>query len=321
MIKVAFISKDYHFILDVIKKLKKDTDFQIRVFYGKSPEQMKELLKWADISWLEWCDDYAIAATRMGSQDADIDCKFIIRLHSYEIFTPMPSQVDWSKVMHLVFVSEGAKNAFMSFCKGDLPTNIVVIPNGLNIKNYTFDENKKYEKKICYLGYLNYKKGPGLLMQCFYKIHKYDPEYEFYIGGQHQDSRVQFYMNDLANKFKLELKYDGWIEDTNEWLNDKDYIINTSLFESFGITMMEGMLKGVIPLVHCWHGSEWLYPQQHIFGSSDMCVDLLKKFEKEDKNKIAYQNKLHVEEQFNIDTQVFRINELLHSTQKESLSF
>ena len=42
----------------------------------------------------------------------------------------------------------------------------------------------------------------------------------------------------------------------NEWLEDKDYLIHPSHYESFSYAVAEAMAKGIRPLINRWPGAE-----------------------------------------------------------------
>ena len=129
---------------------------------------------------------------------------------------------------------------------------------------FTIPSNKKYGKRICSIGYINYKKNPALLLYCFKAIHDYDSSYRFHIAGTHQDPRIQIYFDHLLPKLNIPVSFDGWVEDVPGYLRDKDYVISTSLFESFHYSIAEGMASGLLPLIHDWFGASYLYPEEYL---------------------------------------------------------
>jgi len=47
-----------------------------------------------------------------------------------------------------------------------------------------------------------------------------------------------------------QIKFDGWVENPEEWLKDKSHIICTSVLESQGKGIMEAMSMGLKPVIH-----------------------------------------------------------------------
>ncbi|MCX6833500.1 MAG: hypothetical protein NT028_15485, partial [candidate division Zixibacteria bacterium] len=103
-LKIAFFASFSTFLDPIMNDLRQDNE--IRLFDNADPTeaQMRDLLDWCDLAWLEWCDNLVIAASKMPKR-----CKIICRLHSYEVFTGMPGQVDWSKIDHVVLVNRSVE--------------------------------------------------------------------------------------------------------------------------------------------------------------------------------------------------------------------
>ncbi|MFH2050406.1 MAG: glycosyltransferase [bacterium] len=141
------------------------------------------------------------------------------------------------------------------------------------------------------VGFINYKKNPTLLLYCFKKIYQYDPEYSLHIAGEFQEPRIQLYFEDFLKKNPLPIHFDNWVEDMPSWYADKDFIISTSLFESFHYSIAEGMSSGLMPLIHHWCGSDKLYPSEYLFNDPDDCLKLLKRMESENLHQRAIKNR------------------------------
>ena len=288
--RLAFFATHRTFIDPLIKSLSEN--YQVRLFDGDSLDQMKELMAWADVAWFEWCDQLLIQATRLPKT-----CRIICRLHSYEAFTDMPSQVDWSRVDKLVFVNQSVLDLFKQQVKDVVP--ICIIHNGVDLDRFALPEEKITTKRIASVGYINYKKNPQLLLYAFKKIHEYDPEYTLHIAGTHQDSRIELYFRKFMEGKKLPIYFDGWVEDMPTWYEDKGYVISTSLFESFHYSIAEGMASGLLPLVHSWYGSSFLYPEQFLYDDPDDCLKLLQRLEREDHEKLRLKNHAYILKRYN----------------------
>ena len=71
-------------------------------------------------------------------------------------------------------------------------------------------------------------------------------------------------MPDIVKRFKkIDSRYElhethGKIphDKMNEWLEDKDYLIHPSHYESFSYAVAEAMAKGIRPLINRWPGAE-----------------------------------------------------------------
>lgn len=300
--KIAIFASHDAFIKDIAADLASDN--QVRKFEGDSLERLLELLRWADIAWFEWCDQLLIAATTLPKT-----CTIVCRLHSYEAFTEMPSQVDWSKVDQVIFVNQSVRELVAGRIPATVPTTIIY--NGVDLGRFTLPTDKPTTKKIASVGYINYKKNPALLLYAFEKIYRHNPSYTLHIAGRHQDPRLELYMTNYLARHPLPVYFDGWVEDMPAWYRDKQFVISTSLFESFHYSIAEGMASGCLPLVHDWYGADYLYPKNCLFSDPDSCLELVKSYESADLAKVRKENCQFIAERYDQSTKVFEIRALL----------
>lgn len=300
--KLAFFASHATFVKGIMTELEKRNT--VRLFEKGSLEDLKRLMTWADLAWFEWCDDLVIHASQLPKR-----CPVVCRLHSYEAFTDMPSRVDWTKIDRLLFVSDAVRHLVAPQLRDRVPTS--VITNGVDLDRFVIPKEKARSKKIASVGYINYKKNTPLLLYCFKKIHEYDPEYSLHIAGEHQDPRIQLYVDNFLLRHPLPVHFEGWVDDMPAWYADKDFVISTSLFESFHYSIAEGMASGVMPLVHDWYGADMVYPQQYLFGDPDGCVALLRRLEAVDRAQRGRQNREFIRTRYNQIDKLRQIERLL----------
>ncbi len=300
--KIVFFAGQQTFVKDIIEDLSQENE--ARTFGGGSVREMVDLMEWADVAWFEWCDSLIIEATKHPKR-----CGIICRLHSYEAFTDMPSKVDWSKVDRLIFVNRSVERIFRRQVQTDVP--VAIVHNGIDVDRFNIPSDKRYGKRIASVGYINYKKNPALLLYCLKKIHAYDPEYSLHIAGQHQDARIQVYFEHFLHENPLPVHFDGWVDNIQDWYADKDFVISTSLFESFHYSIAEGMASGLMPLIHDWCGAKEIYPHEYLFADPDECLSLLKRLEKAPKHRLAEENRRFIVERYNQADKYRQIRRLL----------
>jgi len=307
--KLTFFSSGADtFLSDIIANFNKDKEYEVKNFSNGTREEFYHYLHDTDIAWYEWCDQLAVQASNGPKMT-----KNIIRLHSYEIFTPFPNQVNWGNIEKVIFVSPVIRD--IAVAKFKIPIEkTIVISNGIDTSKFSIPKEKKYNKKVAFLGFMNYKKGPQLLVECFNKIHNYDPAFSFHIAGKHQDERIHLWFQHIENSLPFKIHWDGWIDDVSKYLEDKDYIINTSLLESQCLSLMEGMSQGVVPIIYNWIGSGFHYPSNFLFNVSDECLKIIKKFEQSD-NKEEVRNGLrkYIIDIYDKDKKHKEIKELIDS--------
>gem|GEM_PF-1592105 len=258
------------FVDDIVEEMSKEYD--ARFIKVSDYKQIDKWMEWADICWFEWCDELIIYGSQLKlAQQKRIIC----RLHSYEAFTDYISKVKWENVDKVIFVAEHIRDFVVEQVKGLDKEKTVVIPNGIDIDRYSFKERKP-GFNIAYVGYINYKKGPMLLLHTFKAIHDRDSRYKLYIAGKYQDWRYFLYFRQMLKEMQLEnnVFFDGWQDNISEWLEDKSYIISTSVLEGNPVGIMEAMSRGIKPIIHNFVGCEKQF-DKYSWNTIGECLDML----------------------------------------------
>ncbi len=267
--KIAFFCEngDTKFLGDI--QAFTDRRFQARSFGDLSDAALAEALKWCDIAWFEWCTPMLARATRLPKT-----CRIVCRLHRYEAFRPWPTAVAWENVDVLVLVGNQFVLDYLKRQVPDLEKRTVVYPirNGVDLDRFSLIDRPRGKHLAC-LGYVNLRKNPGLLLQCFAKLHTIDPEYRLSFAGQVQDPMLWQYVEYMASELGLggAVSFDGW-QDAAEWLGDKDYLVSTAYGEGLPVSILEAMARGVKPLVHTWPGARDFFPPECLFRTVDEFV-------------------------------------------------
>jgi glycosyltransferase involved in cell wall biosynthesis len=267
---VFFVKKGLDsFLDDVIKGLSEE--YETKKIIVTEYSEIDKGIEWGDICWFEWCDELVIYGSKlMIASKKTIIC----RLHSYEAFSVYPSMVNWDNVNKLIFVGKHISKFIINNYAIDV-NKVEVIPNGINSSKYSF-KNREKGYNIAYVGYINYKKGPMLLLHVFKAIYDYDNKYKLFIAGKFQDTRYILYFNQMINKMGLcnNVFYEGWQESLDKWLDNKDYILCTSVLESQNISVMAAMVKGIKPVIHNFVGAESIYNEKYIWNTFDEAIKI-----------------------------------------------
>jgi len=298
-----FCGPNDRFLGDIITHLSQK--YEVERFHGKTVQEIHSLMKWSDISWFEWCDNLVIHASKLPKL-----CKVVCRLHSYEAFTNMPLQVNWRTVDDLVFVAPHIREIVVKQLPNlDNEVDIHVIYNGVDLERHSFKERRK-GFNIAYVGYINHKKNPSLLLQCIRHLVDIDDRYVLHIAGQHQELRFQLYFEHMIREMKLNgnaVLY-GWVDDIDSWLDAKHFILSTSALESFGYAIAEAMASGLKPLIHNFVGAKELYPEKYLFNS---VKEFGERVLSNDYNSAEYRK--HIEDNYSLERQLGEIERLLES--------
>jgi len=301
--KVAFFcgGDGMTFLNDIFEFTKQR--FEVRLFEGRTTEELYELMKWSDISWFEWCTNLAV----IGSKQPKV-CKNIIRLHRYEAYEQWPQFVNWTNIDTIVTVGNSfVKDALLRRVPHiESYTSIVTIPNGVNLDKFAFTGRPR-GKNIAFLSNLRMVKNPAFVLQCMQKIHYIDPEYRLFFGGLFQDETLEQYLRHMVGVLGLRdvVIFDGGQEDVRSWLQDKHYIVSTSLIESQGMGLAEAMACGLKPVVHNFPGADQIFPAEFLFNiAEEFCEHILSEQYEPQKYR------RFVEENYALKDQLSKINNI-----------
>jgi tetratricopeptide (TPR) repeat protein len=301
--KIAFFcgGDGQTFLMDIIEFTKKR--FEVRVFDGKTEDDLYELMQWSDISWFEWCTNLAV----IGSNKPKV-CKTIVRLHRYEAYESWPHQVNWDNVDVLITVgNSAAKETLLKKVPAlESRTSRVTIPNGVDLNKFKFVDRKR-GKNIAFLANLRMVKNPGFALQCMQKLHYIDREYKLFFGGEFQDEVVEQYLKHMVHALDISdvVFFDGWQEDVNSWLQDKHYIVSTSICEGHPVGILEAMACGLKPVIHNFLGANSVFPSEFLFNiSEEFCEKILSD------SYLPGKYRKFVEEKCSLKSQLSRINSI-----------
>jgi len=326
------------FLRPIIEALK--GEYNIEEFTGGDEQYFYKVLHSADICWFEWGNDLIKQVSTSPAYS-----KYVCRIHSYEIFDGIHHNVNWDKISKLILVNDSVKDIIRNGLPGamggvpetseegerlgapkfgtsflHLPeSKIKVIYHGLDDKKMQIKDGKGFGKKIVLAGYLNYKKAPELALQAMAAIYEYDPEFEFHIVGIHQDLRYVLYFQHIMKQSpfsRMKFFLDPWQKDMNAYYADKDFVISSSLFESFHMSIAEGMLTGCVPIIHNWFGAQNLYPNQYIWTVIPEAVKIVQNYINmsiEEKTAQRDANRLFIQKMYSFDREMKEIRELLAS--------
>ena len=146
----------------------------------------------------------------------------------------------------LTAVSESAKE----YLTGLSSQNIKIIPNGIELKNFTFKKvDQQPHQRILYIGRLESRKGVKYLIDAYSEIYKANQSIELVIVG---DGPSRSRLEIQAKVLKLDkIKFIGAVDDQAkiDLLKSSDLLCSPAIFgESFGIVLLEGLASG-LPIV------------------------------------------------------------------------
>ena len=246
--------------------------YMVRKFIVKTDKEIYNAIDWGDIIWLEWANQSAIIATNYEGIKGK---KVILRLHSYEVFTDYPKQINWDVVDRLIFVAPHIRDILDEMSPGIVEkVKSEVIYNGVDIEKIPFKEREP-GYNVAWVGYINYKKNPQMALQVIKKLVDINKRYKLHIAGLYQDLRYKIYLEHMIKEMGLQdnVIFYGWIDDMESFWKDKNYLLHTSLHEGHSLAVNEAMARGVKPVIHNFRGARELYPIDWLFNTIDEAVN------------------------------------------------
>lgn len=250
-------------------------DYTVRKFIIRAQQDIYNAIDWADIVWLEWCNQAAIIGTNYEGIKGK---KVIVRLHRYEAFTKFPSQVVWKNVNCLILVAPH----MIKILEKTIPdikekVECRIVYNGIDLDKITFQE-REAGFDIAWVGFINPRKNIGMALQILKRLVDIDKRYRLHVAGSFQDPCLQVYLGYMIDEMNLRdnIKFYGWVGDMDKFWGDKNYLLHTSIHEAHSYAIMEAMARGIKPVIHNFRGAKELYSPIHfIFNTVDEAVNLI----------------------------------------------
>jgi glycosyltransferase involved in cell wall biosynthesis len=196
------------------------------------------------------------------------DVKNILFVRRYEFHTPFVDRLDWGRVDNAVVLSR----YYARSLKHRSGKSAHIIYNGVVADDWTF-KDRNHGKKIACVGQVNYKKNLPLAYQILAKLPE---DYTLHVAGEIQSSEFLVYIDYIIRcmDFKDRVFIDGPVSDIDAWLEDKSYLLSTSISEGCPNNVIEAMAKGIKPVVHCWPGAPELF-DSNVFFTVDDAVKMI----------------------------------------------
>jgi glycosyltransferase involved in cell wall biosynthesis len=270
---VFFVRKQMdHFLPDVIDLL--SDEYETRKAIITQYDQIDSAMDWADICWFEWCDGLIVYGSKLSLAE---DKKIVCRLHRREVFENFIAHVAWEKVDRLIVVADHLKKLMTrKVPRIENRVALTTIYNGVDLNRYSFKKKSKGFNLAC-ICYIDGRKNPSLLLQIIKKLVELDSRYQLYLAGKFVEPVVESYWHYQIHQMRLagNVVFDGWQNNIDHWLEDKDYLLSTSIHESFGYSIAEAMAKGIKPVIHDFLHAREIWGRQYLFNTVDQAVAMI----------------------------------------------
>lgn len=163
--------------------------------------------------------------------------------------------VKWDVVTDVIFIAPHIRDLMIDA----LPDTVKVhmLPLAVDTDRFNFVD-KPIGKKIAWVCEKWPTKGIDYALQIMAMLPK---DYELHTIGGWNDRHAweKAYQEDFIERHDIKFFDYEWVEDQNEWLADKDFILSCSKKEAFGMNIAEGMSKGLKPIIHRFYGCDALW--------------------------------------------------------------
>jgi len=294
--------------------------------------------KWADITWIEWCEGSMIHASYRKSNNElcfkglyndfvdpshrnPIDfngdwlkTKLINRAIDIDVWYPQFHQVSWENVDSLTYIAKHIfeiMNSKMDFQKNFPNLKIKHIPLSVDTEKFTFrDRTKTHGKNIAFVNHLWGGKGIPLAIQIIRKLVDLSPDWKLFIVGDWCNEQwLQGYIRHIISEMDLKnnIIIQDRVPDVNIFLEEMDYTLSTSYKEAFSLITAEAMSKGLKPVIHNWMGAKDIWNPKWIWNTIDEAVNLFtEEYNSEEYREyvLRYDKKFEIE---NADNLIFEL--------------
>ena len=283
--------------------------YEVRTCHTDNRTELTATFDWSDIIWLEWASELTVFVTN--HLPLTSPKRIVCRIHSYEVLSGYLPLINWSTVSRIIYVADHIRRIAHEVHPPlvNQPPNMV-IKNGIDMGPFRFNKRQP-GFNLAVVGSINFKKNPSMWIEILSRLVKIDSRYKLKVAGGFQDLRYPYYFQNIVGKLGLKdhIQFFGHVEDIPDWFEKEkiNYLLSTSVFESFGYNIAEAMAMGIKPLIHSFPGAEELWPHGCIFSTTDELIEIIRN--DKDYNSRAYRQL--VEQRYPLHTQLDKFDRLM----------
>lgn len=145
-----------------------------------------------------------------------------------------------------------SKNDFQLASKYVDEKKILIFENGIDFHKFFNSKNKKIKNLFLYVGRFSKNKRIDFLIDTFFNLKKYTKDFRFIIAGRdfdNLDKQMRKRILNLNLEQEVKIVHSPSNTDIISLYSSADFFVSASEYEGFGLTILEGMSAGAIPLV------------------------------------------------------------------------
>ena len=285
--KLLIVGQDLKFILASVKYLEKYYQIKIDDLTGKNGEisqDSKELLKWADIVFCEWFENYA----PWYSNNIGNNQKLFIRCHKYELTRDFYLNTNFENIDGIITVNYLFLEMFANVFS--IPREkMFLLNNFVETSIYSSDKTEDYRKNLALVGYSPDYKGYKRALEMLKILKQHDDEFKLYLNGHdwtempwlRNNKIMKEYFGDCdnfieENNLQESVIKRGWSE-REEMFSNIGFVLSVSDLESTHLAPIEGAADSTVAAILDWPSAKYIYPKELIFDDTEDMVNLILK--------------------------------------------
>ena len=255
--------------------------------------ELQARLARADAVLVDWADRGALEVLLTTPSST----RLTVRVHSMDALSAWVHLLDWSRVDHLVVVSEHMRR-LLDRLLGDrlAATTVHVVPNVVDTARVVVDKAEGHRRRLLMVGWGQRVKDPLWALDVLAALRARDPDWQLILLGadflRHKAVSTDRYHEEFVERLVRDdvreaVEFVGWTEDIAPLLARAGFVLSLSRRESFGLGMMEAAASGCVPVVRDWPvftpvgGARAVVPDDWVVETVEQAVDRIEELAEE----------------------------------------
>ncbi|QFG70029.1 glycosyltransferase [Ornithinimicrobium pratense] len=273
--------------------------------------EVLEEMEGASAVFVDWADRGALATVMAVPEGVPLT----LRVHSMDALSPWLHLIDWSRVDHLVLVSEPIRQLVTRLLGDRLAgTRVHVVPNVLDPSRLPTEKTEGHLRRLLMVGWGQQVKDPLWALDVLGALREQDPSWRLSLLGADFPTDAVRSQREYARRFRARLAQDdvrgavdieGYTRDVAPYLAASGFVLSTSRRESFGLGMVEAAAAGAVPVVRDWpifaplDAARSLFPHHWVVGTVEEAVERIQSLGQEPEwSQASVEARQVVEERF-----------------------